>query len=64
MYIYETYPPRFFQRAKKDSPFISVGSKNLFIVNGSFIVIICGTLLYKKVITILGVSEIHLNINN
>lgn len=42
---YFTYPPRFFHLAKNDSPFISVGSKNLLIVNGNFIVIFCGTLL-------------------
>ena len=31
-----SYPLRFFQREKKASEFISVGSKNLLIVNGNF----------------------------
>lgn len=34
-----TYFPKFFHLAKKLSPFISVGSKNLFKVNGSLMVI-------------------------
>lgn len=37
-----TNPPKFFHLAKNDSEFISVGSKNLFKVNGSLIVKFCG----------------------
>jgi hypothetical protein len=37
-----THPPRFFHRAKNDSPFISVGSKNLLTVNGSLMMKFCG----------------------
>jgi hypothetical protein len=43
-----THPLRFFQREKNASEFISVGSKNLFIVSGSFKLSRCCTLLYKK----------------
>lgn len=52
-----TYFPRFFHLAKNDSPFISVGSKNLFIVSGSLIVIFWGMLLQIKLTTILGASK-------
>lgn len=44
----ETYPPRFFHRAKNDSPFISVGSKNLLTVNGSLMIKFCGVPLYRN----------------
>lgn len=37
-----SYPPRFLHRAKNDSAFISVGSKNLFTVKGRFTVSFCG----------------------
>lgn len=52
-----TYLPKFFHRAKNDSPFISVGSKNLFIVNGNLTNSFCGELLYIKETATLGVSE-------
>lgn len=52
-----TYLPRFFHRAKNDSPFISVGSKNLLIVRGSLMVNFWGTLLYINVMIMLGVSR-------
>jgi hypothetical protein len=51
-----TYLPRFFHRAKNDSPFISVGSKNLLIVRGSLMVNFWGTLLYINVKIMLGAS--------
>ena len=40
--LIKTHPPRFFHRAKNDSPFISVGSKNLLSVNGSLMMNFCG----------------------
>jgi hypothetical protein len=52
-----TYPPRFFHRAKNDSPFISVGSKNLLTVRGSLMVNFWGTLLYINVRIMLGASR-------
>jgi len=52
-----TYPPRFFHLAKNDSPFISVGSKNLLIVRGSLMVNFWGTLLYINVMIMLGASR-------
>jgi len=52
-----TYPPRFFHRAKNDSPFISVGSKNLLIVRGNLMVNFWGTLLYINVMIMLGASR-------
>lgn len=51
------YLPRFFHRAKKDSLFISVGSKNLFKVTGSFTETFCGTPLYTNETFITGVSK-------
>jgi hypothetical protein len=56
MCIY-THPPKFFHRAKNDSPFISVGSKKLLIVRGSLMVNFWGTLLYINVMIMLGASE-------
>lgn len=44
----KTYPLRFFHLAKNDSPFMSVGSKNLFIDKGNCKESLCGTLPYVK----------------
>ena len=52
-----SYPLRFFQREKKASEFISVGSKNLLIVNGNFRLSRCWTPLYKNRIVNVGYSE-------
>lgn len=57
MSIIFNYLPRFFHRAKKDSLFISVGSKNLFNVTGSLTGTFCGTPLYTNVTLITGVSK-------
>lgn len=46
--LIKIYPPRFFHRAKNDSPFISVGSKNLLTVNGSLMIKFCGVPLYRN----------------
>lgn len=50
------YPPRFFHREKNDSPFISVGSKNLFKVSGSLTLNFCWTPLYRNDMSSEGVS--------
>lgn len=51
-----TYPPKFFHRVKKDSPFISVGSKNLFKVSGNLTLTFCWTPLYRNDMSSEGVS--------
>lgn len=58
------YLPRFFHRAKKDSLFISVGSKNLFKVTGSLTETFCSTPLYTNDTFITGVSKSSKNKNN
>lgn len=52
----DAYPPKFFHRAKNDSPFISVGSKNLFIVSGNLTLSFCWVPLYRNDISSVGVS--------
>lgn len=52
------YPPKFFHLAKNDSLFISVGSKNLLMVNGNLTLNFCCTPLYLNDISSEGASEI------
>lgn len=51
-----THPPKFFHLVKNDSPFISVGSKNLFKVSGSLTFTFCCTPLYRNDMSSDGVS--------
>lgn len=52
----QTNPPKFFHRVKNDSPFISVGSKNLFNVSGNLTLNFCCTPLYRNDMSSEGVS--------